>query len=137
MKSSGYVSFNFVKVELDPFSCINSCLVDRMETSHVRNSCCPVFNDVITINIHPEELKQQTLICSVYDENRISPKDLIGAVVLDLSEVFKQINGKEENFNEKLQWIKGVCNNYYLILLHALDGYFMIFFTACYMHVNN
>lgn len=108
LKSSAYVSFNFVQVELDPFSAATSAMGERNETRRVRNSVCPVFNDVIRIQILPNELKKQTLICSVFDENRISPRDLIGVARLELGSVFKQIYGTEKEFSETLEWRTGV-----------------------------
>lgn len=108
LKSSAFVSFNFVQVELDPFSVAASAMGERYETRRVRNSVCPVFNDVIIIKILPNELKEQTLLCYVFDENRISPRDFIGVATLELhSHVFKDIYGIEKDFEETLIWRKG------------------------------
>ena len=109
VKSSGEVSFNFVQVELDPFSVARSAEGEYLETKRMRNSVSPVFDDLITIKILPDELKEQTLICYVYDENRMSPRDLIGVVKLEMIDVFNSIQGKEKNFDECLKWRKGVC----------------------------
>jgi Ca2+-dependent lipid-binding protein len=109
VKSSGYVSFNFVQVELDPFSVARSAEGEYLETRRVRNSVYPVFDDLITINILPDELKEQTLMCYVYDENKISPRDLIGVAMLEMHGLFQSIQGKEKDFDETLEWRKGVC----------------------------
>lgn len=108
VKSSGYVSFNFVQVELEPFSVARSDEGEKLETRRIRNNVSPVFNELITINILPDELKEQTLKCFVYDENNISPRDLIGVAILEMDELFNSINGKERDFDEKLKWRKGV-----------------------------
>ena len=114
MKSSGYVSFNFVQVELDPFSVAKSAEGEYLETKRVRNSFCPVFDDLITIKILPDELKEQTLICYVYDENRISPRDLIGVANLEMRGLVQSIQGKEKQFDKTLEWRKGVCGFFIL-----------------------
>ena len=109
LKSSGYVSFNFVQVELDPYSVARSAEGEYYETRKVRNSISPVFDDLISINILPDELKEQTLMCYVYDENKISPRDLIGVVTLQMGGIFHSIHEKEKDFDETLKWRKGVC----------------------------
>ena len=116
IKSSGYVSFNFVQVELDPFSVARSAEGDNLETRRVRNSICPVFDDLIIIKILPDELKEQTLICSVFDENRISPRDLIGVARLEMRGFVQSIQGKEKEFDKTLEWRKGVCDTYLRII---------------------
>ena len=108
VKSSAYVSFNFVQVELDPFLVARSAEGDYLETRRVRNSISPVFDDLITIKILPDELKEQTLMCYVYDENRISPRDLIGVANVNMSGLLNSIQGKEKDFDETLKWRKGV-----------------------------
>lgn len=117
IKSSGYVSFNFVQVELDPFSICRRADEGSHETKRVRNSISPIFNDLISINILPDELKEQTLILYVFDANKISPRDLIGAASLDMRSLFDRINGKSEQFVENLQWRREVR---VLMLIHVL-----------------
>ena len=116
LKSSGYVSFNFVQVELDPFSVARSAEGEYYETRRVRNSISPVFDDLISINILPDELEEQTLMCYVYDENKISPRDLIGVATLEMEGIFHSIHGKEKDFDETLKWRKGAKGGD--ILLH-------------------
>ena len=108
LKSSAYVSFNFVQVELDPFSVARSAEGAYLETKRVRNSVCPLFDDVITIKILPDELKEQTLMLYVYDENRISPRDLIGVATLEMHGLVKSISETERDYDETLKWRKGV-----------------------------
>lgn len=101
IKSSGYVSFNFVHIVLDPMSASH-------ETKRVRNCISPVFNDLTVFDVKPDELKEQTLILCVFDENKTSPRDLIGSIILDMRDVFDRINGKSEQFEQSLQWRREV-----------------------------